>query len=306
MKKEIMYNIYNLIKEDYIINDLRDFILLSDSASEFLLDILKICKDKIEENNLKEFIDLSYSIDYISDFELKNDVKIKVKEMLLSDYIRNDSNLCEMIDTINYLLTYDYWESFDFYEKEEMSFYMHFLVSNLIEIIKSILNEKVDMDKLYVHNMAFVLNSYTDVLHNINRTESSNKDLTENDIKINRLKYFKNILSNNDIIELNNNKYNAVVKIASSINNIEKLKKFENIVVFNKLRSNSDFERILDDYTDDLNDVTINRIYKKLGVTSIENKEKDQIEYYKKNMSDEMEDKIMKKILKPEKTIDFK
>ena len=306
MKKEIIYNIYNLIKEDYIINDLRDFILLSDSASEFLLDILKICKDKIEENNLKEFIDLLYLIDYISDFELKNDVKIKVKEMLLSDYIRNDSNLCEMINKINYLLTYDYWESFDFYEKEEMSFYMHFLVSNLIEIIKSILNEKVDMDKLYVHNMAFVLNSYTDVLHNINRTESSNKDLTENDIKINRLKYFKNILSNNDIIELNNNKYNEVMKIASSINNIEKLKKFENIVVFNKLRSNSDFERILDDYTDDLNDVTINRIYKKLGVTSIENKEKDQIEYYKKNMSDEMEDKIMKKILKPEKTIDFK
>lgn len=306
MKKEIMYDIYNLMKEDFILIRLRDFLILSDNSAEFLYEIFQSCKEKINDDNLKAFIDMAYSTDFMTEYDLKREVKTEIKEMCLSEYIKNDQNFNEMIDVINYLLTCEYFETFDIYDKEEVDFYIHFMITNLIDIIKSTLNEKVPINNLYTHNISFVLNSYTDVVSNLSKTESNNKELTENDIRLNRVKYYKKILTNPEVISLNSYKYDTVVRIASKITDLEKLDKFENIIVFNKMRSNKDFERILDDYAEEFTSVTIDRINRKLGLTVFDDKEQDEIIYNKKITNSIAEDKIMKKILKPEKTIDFK
>ena len=240
----------------------------------------------------------------MTEYDLKREVKTEINEMCSSEYVKNDQNFNEMIDVINYLLNCEFYESFDIYDKDDIDFYIHFMIMNLIDIIKSTLNENIPMDKLYSHNMAFVLNNYTDVINNLGKTESNNKELTENDIRLNRVKYYKKILTNPDIISLNSNKYDTVVRIASKITNLEKLDKLENVIVFNKMRSNKDFERILDDYSEEFTFVTIDRINRKLGLSVVQDGE--DIIYNKKITNSIAEDKIMQKILKPEKTIDFK
>lgn len=300
MKKDTIFKIYDLIGDTQMItNNLKEFLILDNHAGEILYELLDANKYIIDDENLKTFIEMTWSINTIDNVEYQRPLIENIKNMLQNDYICNDSNFKEVLGSINYLLNYEYWEDFNISENDDLYFYKTFMVENLLKILDSLSN--VELDELYLHNTSFILDIYTKVLHDIKSTTSNNMDLSENDIRIRRVSYITNILSNKDVINLNNKKFNSVLKISSTISNIEKLKKFENIILFNKLKQNCDFDRLLDEYADELNPITIDRINKKLGVEKKFDEDSESVLYYRKIYDDEREKNIVKKILKPEK-----
>ena len=300
MRKDTVYKIYELLDDPQIVTDnLKELLILDNRSGETLYELIKANKYIVDGNNIKELIDLSYSINTIESVQSKKQLTENIKEMFINDYVCNDSNFNEAISTINYLLNYEYWEDFDLEENSDLDFYKTLTVNNLISIITSISN--VDIDNIYSHNLSFILDNYAKLIHDIKQTETSNKDLTNNDMKIKRIEYYTNILSNSDIILLNNKKFNSLVKIAGSICNIERLKKFENIVLFNRTKSNSEFEEEIDNYCDELTGITIDRINKKLKIQKVYDEEKDVMLYMRSNYDDEYELNLVKKILKPNK-----
>ena len=86
---------------------------------------------------------------------------------------------------------------------------------------------------------------------NIPDSEYYNKTL------MNRVKAFLDIIFSKEIYELDDYKYDVVLDIASTIEDINELKKFKKKIVFYNRLTDEDFEVTLDDSVDTLTDTSI-------------------------------------------------
>lgn len=74
---------------------------------------------------------------------------------------------------------------------------------------------------------------------------------------MNRVKVFLDIIFSKEIYELDDYKYNVVLGMASTIDDINELSKFKKKILFYSRLNNEDFEVTLDDSVDTLTDTSI-------------------------------------------------
>jgi len=74
---------------------------------------------------------------------------------------------------------------------------------------------------------------------------------------MNRVKVFLDIIFSKEIYELDDYKYDVVLGMASTIDDINELSKFKKKILFYSRLNNEDFEVTLDDSVDTLTDTSI-------------------------------------------------
>ena len=184
MRKETVYKIYEMLQEQYVVNNLRDFVILSNESGEILYEFIKLCMDVMDEDNLRVLTNLSFSMDELKDLEYKKQTLKNINELLSNDYVRNDPNFYKILSGINFLLNYDYNQSYEIEYEEDLYFYISFTVDSLIEIIQNTLNENIDIDQLYMHDMSFLMDNYVNTVINLYQSTSNDNDLSFNDSNV--------------------------------------------------------------------------------------------------------------------------
>ena len=157
---------------------------------------------------------------------------------------------------------------------------------------------KYDIDKLYSHDMNFIIENMFNVLEDLNRT-TCDKFEDSNSALLKRIELFLDIIFDKNIYELDDNKYRVVLDIASTIEDNNDLSKIKSKALICRNLDNDDFIEALDDSVKELTKTTVNRLYKKLNIKSINDDEKNTIERKYDNEEEELE--IIKMVLSMKK-----
>ena len=247
-------------------------------------------------NLLEKLVFLSESIGGINNNEERNDIYITVNNLLNNEKITSNIELNDMLDTILYLLDMQSYDLFDCNSDDDVEYYKSFITKEYLRFLNSLIN--VDIDKIYNHQMEEIRDSYFYLIDDLRNSDSINQDLTFNEVKANRICYFIDIISDKEIYELDDYKFSQVLNIIQEITSIEELQKMKKVIKFNKLLDENKFIEVLDNYTNELNDCTINRIYKGIKYKVMHDEEENTVIVYRNSNSQKQELKTVKKVLK--------
>ena len=100
------------------------------------------------------------------------------------------------------------------------------------------------------------------------------------------------------------NKYNCILEIVPTIEDVKKISELKGMIIFNRNLKNQEFIEMLDEITDEVNDMTIKRVNDKLRIKKRYDSTEDVVIIERKKEVDNEKD-IVKKILKPEKNYWF-
>ena len=296
MRKDTLYDIYDsALDVELITNKLYYLEKLNSNAGRIFLSFVK--NGLIDEETIDSFMELAQDID-LCDMDKGNeeDLVNMINNTLMNDYVNSDDDFQCIVDNYSVLLDNQTIDSFFLDTEDEVNYYKLFIVRQFNRILSALGNE--NLEKLYIHDMCNIMNSYKEMLDDLKNTTSiSNKDYNEK-LKT-RIKYFVDILSDQDIFELDDEKYSAIISVASKITNIEKLKLLKGIIKFNKNLDYSEFINVIDIDEAELSVTTINRILKEAKIEKIKGKN-DMTIYLRRVDDPEKERNIIKKVLKPE------
>ena len=293
MKKITLYEIYDCALDvELITNKLCDLEGLNNEAGDIFLSFVK--NGLVNEDTIDNFIILAEDIESC-EFEEDTDIIVNmINETLMNDYINNDTDYKRIIENYSVLLENVMIDDFMINTENDINYYKIFIIEQFNRIFINLKNDNID--KLYIHNISDMIDSYNEVITDLSNTYSNNY-INHNEMLEKRIKYFVDIMSNKDIFELDDMKYSAVVNAASRTSNIEQLKVLKGIIRFNKDLELEELINKIDENTSELNAITIGKILMELKITVLENE--DERTYLRNNVDSEKEREIIKKILKP-------
>ena len=297
MKKDTLYEIYSLLKDDTtkITDSLYKLMLLNNSSEEAFL---KFCKNNIiDEENFDYFINISECLNEIESSEIRNDLTNLIIDVASDDYIVNNDDYEYILESIIILLDFEYIKEFEMYEDYEIDYYKSSILSEYIRFLKNI--RYVDMDKVYEHDMAEIIDSYRMMLGDLSNTTSTNNDISLNQMYLDRIKYFIDIISDKDIYEMDDDKFLSMLNVIKSTENIEELKYLKNIIKINRKKKAIDFINEIDNTATDVNELTIARITDEIGLKRKYDPEKEETIIKRSVNNPNKELNIVKKVLKP-------
>lgn len=297
MKKDTLYEIYSLLKDDTtkITDSLYKLMLLNSYSEEIFL---KFCKNKsINKDTFDYFINISECLDEIEDKIIKDDLTNLIIDISNDDYIVNNSDYDYILESIIFLFDFEYINSFDMYENYEIDYYKSTIISEFIRFLQSM--KKIDLDKLYEHDMAEIIDSYRMMLGDLSNTTSTNNDISLNQMYLDRIKYFIDIISDKDIYEMDDDKFLSMLNVIKSTENIEELKYLKNIIKINRKKKAIDFINEIDNTATDVNELTIARITDEIGLKRKYDPEKEETIIKRSVNNPNKELNIVKKVLKP-------
>lgn len=297
MKKDTLCDLYDILGNNptKITDSLYKLMLLSNGSEELFL---KFCKsNSVNEETFDYFINISECLDEIENEEIKNDLFNSISDITNDPFISNNEDYDYILECFIFLFDYDYIKDFDIYEDFEADYYKSILVKEFIRFLKNMKN--ININYVYEHDMGEILDAYRMMLGGLFNTTTKSNELSYNQMFIDRIKYFIDIISDKDIYEIDNEKFQCVLNVVKSTTNIEELKHLKNIIKINRKKDVNDFIESLDSASTDLNELTIQRITKKLGIKRhYDNKTEQTI--VKRNVKDlNKELDIVKKVLKP-------
>ena len=270
--------------------------MLLNSYSEEIF--LKFCKNKsINKDTFDYFINISECLDEIEDKVIKDDLTNLIIDISNDDYIVNNSDYDYILESIIFLFDFEYINSFDMYENYEIDYYKSTIISEFIRFLQSM--KKIDLDKLYEHDMAEIIDSYRMMLGDLSNTTSNNNDISLNQMYLDRIKYFIDIISDKDIYEMDDDKFLSMLNVIKSTENIEELKYLKNIIKINRKKKAIDFINEIDNTATDVNELTIARITDEIGLKRKYDPEKEETIIKRSVNNPNKELNIVKKVLKP-------
>ena len=140
------------------------------------------------------------------------------------------------------------------WNKEEEKYYISEIIIELSKGLSK--NKDYDINKIYDHELRAIFEKFFDLLEDLNNTNvPKNEDY--NKTLMDRIKAFLDIIFSKEIYELDDYKYDVVLDIASTIEDINELKKFKKKIVFYNRLDDKNFEVTLDDSVDTLTDTSI-------------------------------------------------
>ena len=160
----------------------------------------------------------------------------------------------ETLENIEYIMGTMFSKVFDVYDEEEEKYYISEII---IELSKGLSKSKdYDINKIYNHDLNVIFSRFFSMLEDLNNTNIPDSEYY-NETLMNRVKAFLDIIFSKEIYELDDYKYDVVLDIASTIEDVNELKKFKKKIVFYNRLDDKNFEVTLDDSVDTLTDTSI-------------------------------------------------
>lgn len=255
MKKSTIVKLYNeLDNKEIIEKDLPKMISVKGDAEDIFYDLCIKYNDILDSDILDHFISISTFVSSLDDSLESKRLLDSIYNIFDNDYLVSNMDFNIILENIEYIMATIFSKVFDVYNKEDEKNYASEII---IELSNGLSRYKdYDINKIYDHDLDVIFSRFFSVLEDLNNTKIPNGEYY-NKTLMNRVKVFLDIIFSKEIYELDDYKYDVVLGMASTIDDINELSKFKKKILFYSRLNNEDFEVTLDDSVDTLTDTSI-------------------------------------------------
>lgn len=255
MKKSTVVKLYNeLDNKEILKKGLPRMINVKGDAEDIFYDLCIKYNDILNSDILDHFISISTFSSSLDDNLERKKLLNGIYNILDNDYLVSNMDFNIILENIEYIMGTMFSPVFDVYDEDEEKYYTSEIIVELSNGLSK--SKNYDINKIYDHDLDVIFSRFFSVLENLNNTNIPDSEYY-NKILMNRVKAFLDIIFSKEIYELDDYKYDVVLDIASTIEDVNELKKFKKKIVFYNRLDDKNFEVTLDDSVDTLTDTSI-------------------------------------------------
>ena len=255
MKKSTVVKLYNeLDNKEILKKGLPRMINVKGDAEDIFYDLCIKYNDILNSDILDHFISISTFSSSLDDNLERKKLLNSIYNILDNDYLVSNMDFNIILENIEYIMGTMFSPVFDVYDEDEEKYYTSEIIVELSNGLSK--SKDYDINKIYDHDLDVIFSRFFSVLEDLNNTNIPDSEYY-NETLMNRVKAFLDIVFSKEIYELDDYKYNVVLDIASTIEDVNELKKFKKKIVFYNRLDDKNFEVTLDDSVDTLTDTSI-------------------------------------------------
>lgn len=255
MKKSTVLKLYNeLDNKEILKKGLPRMINVKGDAEDIFYDLCIKYNDILNSDILDHFISISTFSSSPDDNLERKKLLNSIYNILDNDYLVSNMDFNIILENIEYIMGTMFSPVFDVYDEDEEKYYTSEIIVELSNGLSK--SKDYDINKIYDHDLDVIFSRFFSVLEDLNNTNIPDSEYY-NETLMNRVKAFLDIIFSKEIYELDDYKYNVVLDIASTIEDVNELKKFKKKIVFYNRLDDKNFEVTLDDSVDTLTDTSI-------------------------------------------------
>lgn len=255
MKKSTVVKLYNeLDNKEILKKGLSRMINVKGDAEDIFYDLCIKYNDILNSDILDHFISISTFSSSLDDNLERKKLLNGIYNILDNDYLVSNMDFNIVLENIEYIMGTMFSPVFDVYDEDEEKYYTSEIIVELSNGLSK--SKNYDINKIYDHDLDVIFSRFFSVLEDLNNTNIPDSEYY-NKTLMNRVKAFFDIIFSKEIYELDDYKYDVVLDIASTIEDVNELKKFKKKIVFYNRLDDKNFEVTLDDSVDTLTDTSI-------------------------------------------------
>ena len=255
MKKSTVVKLYNeLDNKEILKKGLPRIINIKGNAEYIFYDLCIKYNDILNSDILDHFISISTFSSSLDDNLERKKLLNGIYNILDNDYLVSNMDFNIVLENIEYIIGTMFSPVFDVYDEDEEKYYTSEIIVELSNGLSK--SKNYDINKIYDHDLDVIFSRFFSVLEDLNNTNIPDSEYY-NKTLMNRVKAFLDIIFSKEIYELDDYKYDVVLDIASTIEDVNELKKFKKKIVFYNRLDDKNFEVTLDDSVDTLTDTSI-------------------------------------------------
>ena len=255
MKKSTVVKLYNeLDNKEILKKGLPRIINIKGNAEYIFYDLCIKYNDILNSDILDHFISISTFSSSLDDNLERKKLLNGIYNILDNDYLVSNMDFNIVLENIEYIMGTMFSPVFDVYDEDEEKYYTSEIIVELSNGLSK--SKNYDINKIYDHDLDVIFSRFFSVLEDLNNTNIPDSEYY-NKTLMNRVKAFLDIIFSKEIYELDDYKYDVVLDIASTIEDVNELKKFKKKIVFYNRLDDKNFEVTLDDSVDTLTDTSI-------------------------------------------------
>lgn len=255
MKKSTVVKLYNeLDNKEILKKSLTRMINVKGDAEDIFCDLCIKYNDILNSDILDHFISISTFSSSLDDNLERKKLLNGIYNILDNDYLVSNMDFNIVLENIEYIMGTMFSKVFDVYDEDEEKYYTSEIIVELSNGLSK--SKNYDINKIYDHDLDVIFSRFFSVLEDLNNTNIPDSEYY-NKTLMNRVKAFLDIIFSKEIYELDDYKYDVVLDIASTIEDVNELKKFKKKIVFYNRLDDKNFEVTLDDSVDTLTDTSI-------------------------------------------------
>lgn len=255
MKKSTVVKLYNeLDNKEILKKGLPRMINVKGDAEDIFYDLCIKYNDILNSDILDHFISISTFSSSLDDNLERKKLLNGIYNILDNDYLVSNMDFNIILENIEYIMGTMFSPVFDVYDEDGEKYYTSEIIVELSNGLSK--SKNYDINKIYDHDLDVIFSRFFSVLEDLNNTNIPDSEYY-NKTLMNRVKAFLDIIFSKEIYELDDYKYDVVLDIASTIEDVNELKKFKKKIVFYNRLDDKNFEVTLDDSVDTLTDTSI-------------------------------------------------
>lgn len=255
MKKSTVVKLYNeLDNKEILKKGLPRMINIKGDAEDIFYDLCIKYNDILNSDILDHFISISTFSSSLDDNLERKKLLNGIYNILDNDYLVSNMDFNIILENIEYIMWTMFSPVFDVYDEDGEKYYTSEIIVELSNGLSK--SKNYDINKIYNHDLDVIFSRFFSVLEDLNNTNIPDSEYY-NKTLMNRVKAFLDIIFSKEIYELDDYKYDVVLDIASTIEDVNELKKFKKKIVFYNRLDDKNFEVTLDDSVDTLTDTSI-------------------------------------------------
>lgn len=255
MKKSTVVKLYNeLDNKEILKKGLPRMINVKGDAEDIFYDLCIKYNDILNSDILDHFISISTFSSSLDDNLERKKLLNGIYNILDNDYLVSNMDFNIILENIEYIMGTMFSKVFDVYDEDEEKYYTSEIIVELSNGLSK--SKNYDINKIYDHDLDVIFSRFFSVLKDLNNTNIPDSEYY-NETLMNRVKAFLDIIFSKEIYELDDYKYDVILDIASTIEDVNELKKFKKKIVFYNRLDDKNFEVTLDDSVDTLTDTSI-------------------------------------------------
>jgi len=255
VKKSTVVKLYNeLDNKEILKKGLPRMINIKGDAEDIFYDLCIKYNDILNSDILDHFISISTFSSSLDDNLERKKLLNGIYNILDNDYLVSNMDFNIVLENIEYIMGTMFSKVFDVYDEDEEKYYTSEIIVELSNGLSK--SKNYDINKIYDHDLDVIFSRFFSVLEDLNNTNIPDSEYY-NETLMNRVKAFLDIIFSKEIYELDDYKYDVVLDIASTIEDVNELKKFKKKIVFYNRLTDEDFEVNLDNSVDTLTDTSI-------------------------------------------------
>lgn len=255
MKKSTVVKLYNeLDNKEILKKGLPRMINVKGDAEDIFCDLCIKYNDILNSDILDHFISISTFSSSLDDNLERKKLLNGIYNILDNDYLVSNMDFNIILENIEYIMGTMFSPVFDVYDEDEEKYYTSEIIVELSNGLSK--SKNYDINKIYDHDLDVIFSRFFSMLEDLNNTNIPDSEYY-NKTLMNRVKAFLDIIFSKEIYELDDYKYDVVLDIASTIEDVNELKKFKKKIVFYNRLDDKNFEVTLDDSVDTLTDTSI-------------------------------------------------